>query len=213
VVLAGPKAKGPKDKIAPGLAKVLEYCQGSREIELPVIVQVNPDSFHAQGAPPGLLKAKALALINGFAGKMSAKNIRALENSPWIEYVTVNPLVRATGKPPKDDGGWDTVSMKGNPYAETVGLEQTYRSAKVINKIGHSGRGVTVAVFDSGFMNHSDLSGGSKNLESVDFTTGVPLVEQRRNDGYGHGTHVTGVIGGSGHASKGEIASIAPGAE
>jgi subtilisin family serine protease len=182
---------------------------------LPVIVQYEEDYFHPHGGPPGLQNKKELGLIQGFAGKLKAQQIRALLHANGVRYVTIDPLVRATGKPPKDDGdsgsSWDTVSTGGNPYAETIGLEQTFNRGgeEVSNAIGYNGKGVTVAIFDSGFMSHADISSGAIH-DSVDFTTGVPLINQGTTDGYGHGTHVTGLISGTGSASVGEITGLAP---
>lgn len=68
------------------------------------------------------------------------------------------------------------------------------------------GAGVTVAVLDSGICGHPDLEG--KTLEFRDF------VENRRTlyDDNGHGTHVCGILCGSGGLSGGRYRGIAPGA-
>lgn len=68
------------------------------------------------------------------------------------------------------------------------------------------GAGVTVAVLDSGICGHPDLEG--KTLEFRDF------VEDRRAlyDDNGHGTHVCGILCGSGGLSGGRYRGMAPGA-
>ena len=48
---------------------------------------------------------------------------------------------------------------------------------------------------------------------SVDFTSGSPVVAATYNDGYGHGTHVSGVIGARGSLSSGQYAGVAPGVD
>jgi serine protease AprX len=195
------KAKG-HDKIAPGLARLLQIYQTNPDMELPVIVQVDPDSFHPHGAPPGLLNTKVLGLVNGFAGKMSAKNIRALQNSPWIEYVTVDPVVQSTGYFPYPIPPVESLSLS-NPFITSIGVDQLQDI--VVNDggtervdAGYKGAGITVAVLDSGVSNeHVQL--GSSITESVDFTSGrAKSNSQATADDFGHGTHVAGIIGATG---------------
>ncbi|WP_171074943.1 S8 family serine peptidase [Nonomuraea basaltis] len=69
---------------------------------------------------------------------------------------------------------------------------------------GLTGKGVTVAVLDTGIAtDHPDLSG--KIIKSQDFS-GKGSVE----DGNGHGTHVASVVAGSGAASDGRYRGVAP---
>lgn len=72
---------------------------------------------------------------------------------------------------------------------------------------GLDGRGVTVAVLDTGMGWHPDLQG-----VAVAFRDFVG----RRNlmyDNNGHGTHVCGILSGSGGISKGRYRGMAPGAK
>jgi subtilisin family serine protease len=70
---------------------------------------------------------------------------------------------------------------------------------------GLTGKGVTVAILDSGLrFDHPDLVG--KTLEAVDFTGTRPDA----SDDAGHGTHVAGIITGTGAASGGRYRGIAP---
>jgi serine protease AprX len=71
---------------------------------------------------------------------------------------------------------------------------------------GTTGRGVTVAVLDSGVAADPDLvSPASRILASVNFA------DQRLvADPGGHGTHVAGIIAGNGTRSAGEFVGIAP---
>ncbi len=66
-----------------------------------------------------------------------------------------------------------------------------------------SGRGVTVAVFDSGVNAHEQFAYGSVDL--LDITGG-----NNNNDDFGHGTPVTAIVAGSGAGESGFI-GVAPG--
>ncbi len=71
---------------------------------------------------------------------------------------------------------------------------------------GLTGKGVTVAVLDTGIGRHPDLTG--KLLAFRDFVNG----RQMMYDDCGHGTHVCGIVCGDGVISNGKYAGMAPGA-
>ncbi len=103
------------------------------------------------------------------------------------------------------------------PYTGTTIVSRPYRDApnpKIQNwpriflgldaaQASLSGRGVTVAVFDSGVNAHEQFAYGS--VDVLDITGG-----NNNNDDFGHGTAVTGIIAGSGAGESGFI-GVAPG--
>jgi serine protease AprX len=75
--------------------------------------------------------------------------------------------------------------------------------------LGIDGAGVGVATIDSGIaLSHDDL-GPSRVVHWADFVTHVPAAY----DDYGHGTHVAGIIAGTGVDAAGAQRGIAPGAD
>ena len=79
----------------------------------------------------------------------------------------------------------------------------------VRESLGLDGSGVGVAIIDSGVTNwHDDLT-AARVRHFVDFVSNLPVA----HDGYGHGTHVAGIIAGSGYDSNGARRGIAPGAD
>lgn len=72
-------------------------------------------------------------------------------------------------------------------------------------KQGISGKGIGVAVMDTGIFAHPDFNGRLIAFyDTINHKTDF-------YDDSGHGTHVSGIIGGSGAASGGRFAGVAPG--
>ena len=88
-------------------------------------------------------------------------------------------------------------------------------------QFGVTGRGVGVALIDSGITPwHDDLyladgvtTMGPRVVHFKDFTRQDSSAADLPTDGYGHGTHVAGIIAGSGYDSGGARSGIAPGAD
>ncbi len=88
---------------------------------------------------------------------------------------------------------------------------------RVWNELGVTGKGVTVAVIDSGIdATHRDLPFGTKVVQNVklapDLFGSGPLVLEglaTTDTSSGHGTHVAGIAGGSGAALGGKYRGVA----
>jgi len=86
---------------------------------------------------------------------------------------------------------------------------------------GYSGSNVGIAVLDTGVSSHGDLS---ENIVQYSFLNGaypepqiqngeiVALNDSGRDDKFGHGTHVAGILTGSGADSQDEFKGLATGA-
>ena len=78
---------------------------------------------------------------------------------------------------------------------------------------GYSGAGVGVAVIDSGITAwHDDLGASATSKTGQRVSAFVDFVNNQtaKYDDWGHGTHVAGIIAGSGYDSYGARAGVAP---
>lgn len=103
-----------------------------------------------------------------------------------------------------------------NDSRELIGAERVWKD------LGYTGKGVTVAVIDSGIdATHPDLQFGEKVIQNVKFIAGdmfgnEPLYLENvpnTDTTSGHGTHVAGTIAGNGTSSDGLYAGVAPDAK
>ncbi|HEY3366072.1 MAG TPA: S8 family serine peptidase [Symbiobacteriaceae bacterium] len=119
---------------------------------------------------------------------------------------TVDGQPATLGKP----GGTRAIPSTQVPY----GIKMIYGNPSLAPAGISGGSGVTVAVLDTGSVNHVDFTraNGSKLITGcVDFSqTKKPQVEGTCTDGHGHGTHVTGTIAAAGGADGLGIFGVAP---
>ena len=149
---AGSKAGSSRARVAPALSQLLASYEADRNAtaEIPVIIQSNPDSYEAHGAPTGLAQAKVLEQVHAHAGRMTVGEIRQLVEQGAADYITLDMPLNAAS----------------NPLTATIGIEQILGSGGgASNLLGHDGTGVAVAVFDSGIADHPDLSRSVSELD------------------------------------------------
>jgi serine protease AprX len=118
---------------------------------------------------------------------------------------TATPTPEPAATPSPAPTSSPEVSPQGQPAASQgqTSVYPTVVNADQVRSQGTTGRGVTVAVLDSGVAPDPDLSG--RILASVNFAD-----ERVTKDPGGHGTHVAGIVAGNGARSDGEIVGIAP---
>lgn len=172
-----------------------------------VIVQAaSADSAaHAVRAAGGRVSVP-LPIVNGVSARVPAGALDALRGTPGVRAVTANDPVRVM----ENGTAMNLPTYKHAFPASTdaIGLWAN----------GVDGRGIRVALIDTGVSALPDLNG--RIVPVPDPMTGEGLAacanfsgEATCDDSYGHGTFIAGLIAGNGSQSGGYYRGMAPGAE
>jgi serine protease AprX len=170
------------------LSPELRNQTGSNAVN--VIVQFNaPPTVDDENkvSKHGGKSSGSLSLVNGMQISLPANQASDLSNEASVKFISPDRLVKVSLA--------NTAQATNAPYAWGLGLD---------------GSGVGVAVIDSGIVDKKTSSAKKSDLNK--FGTGSTRIVYSQSwvndglgflDGYGHGTHVAGIIGGDGYNSTG----------
>ncbi len=163
------------------------------------------DSAESLLAENGGELTKELHIINAFVAELPAYSALNMAANPAIRWVSLDAAVESTKKKSTREDEADT-SLPQNYFLDTLGVRPVW-------EMGLQGQGITIAVIDSGINREKDLQvdphkgkPDSRVIEQLSFKSNASHL----NDATGHGTHVAGILGGSGYRSDELYAGIAP---
>ncbi len=152
-----------------------------------VIVQTTDvQGLQARIAQLGGRTGRHLPRMHGLVAEVPGDQFEQLNADPLVQSVRVDRPIRGTLE----------------LTAATIGARW------VTDNLKFDGTGIGVAIIDSGVTRGHDDLGGNKVAHFADFVA----AQAQPHDGYGHGTHVAGIIAGNGYDSGGARRGIAPGA-
>jgi len=125
-------------------------------------------------------------LLRGQVAEIPNAALDALAARPAVRAISLDRPVRGTME--------RTGASIGSTWAREI--------------LGVDGTGVGVAIIDSGVTSWHDDLGSDRVVHFADFVDFFPTPY----DDYGHGTHVAGIVAGSGYDSSGARRGIAPNA-
>jgi subtilisin family serine protease len=180
-------AAGGQDSFLPKLDRALQQRARAPQGHSRVILRLAPGA-HPGSAIQGVrgTLGRRLVSIEGQVADVPDAALDALTRLPGVSSISLDRRVQATLE--------RTGATVGATYVRTA--------------FGLDGTGVGVAIVDSGVANWHDDLGSDRVTRFVDFVNFQPTAY----DDYGHGTHVAGIIAGSGYDSGGRRRGIAPGA-
>lgn len=118
-------------------------------------------------------------LINSYIATVPADRIDQVKGMNGVVKVSVSQPVESTTQRIGED----------NKLGKALGQRNTHKELINATNVPFTGKGVTVAVLDSGVGNISDLN--------VSHAVAINPLATTVNDLYGHGTHVAGIITGN----------------
>jgi subtilisin family serine protease len=117
--------------------------------------------------------------IKGFAGRLPAAVVDALRADPRVAYIEQDQVAHVVTTQPGATWGLDRIDQRARPLSTTYSYDET-------------GAGVDAYIIDTGIrFTHSEF--GGRAVTGYDAITAGGTAA----DGNGHGTHVSGTIGGA----------------
>jgi serine protease AprX len=144
-----------------------------------------------------------LHIINAFGAKMTAREAASLVKEPPVRAVSINAKVEKSGMP-------DPATL-ATSFNASIRADKGWAS-------GYTGKGVGVAVIDTGIQGNlpdfrvSDTDSTSRVIATAVVNPGA----SNADDTFGHGTHVAGLVAGNGanrplgDSLRGKYAGTAP---
>jgi serine protease AprX len=165
----------------PKLSRELQQVAGNGTVDVIVQYRTGSESkHHARVKQNGGALNRELGLISGAAYKMSGAQVAELAKDPDVLYISPDRPLHGSLE-------------YANP---TVG-------ANIARSYGFNGKGISIAVIDSGISVHADLKdSGQRVVYDESFVPG----ERQANDLYGHGTHLAGILAGNAALSSSAFA-------
>jgi serine protease AprX len=196
---AAPVQGAETAKAQPVLVQLAAQDPGQR---VSVIVQkvANAHGIEERVAELGGLVGRDLRIINAFAAEMRAQDAVQLSKAAGVRWVSLDAEMESSYCSQCID-----TSNLANAYISAIGANKIWNISPYIQ-----GKGIGVAVIDSGINPNGDLytvMGVNRQVANVRFNSDY---NQSTSDGYGHGTHVASIIGGDGSESSGKYIGVAP---
>src|SRR4051812_11316392 len=163
------------------MSRDLEGRNASDIVDVIVQYRESPRASHHQKVlGRGGILHRPLELVKSGAYRVPAGALKDLADDPEVAYISPDRPVVSTG------------TWVNDYHTRAINAAAAWSA-------GLNGSGIGVALIDSGVVSYSPDLPAPNIVYSQNFVFGAGTA----NDQYGHGTHVAGIIAGSGSASSG----------
>jgi serine protease AprX len=167
---------------------LLQIASQHPDEQINVIVQkqVTDSEVEALVSRLGGVVSGDLHIINAFTAKLPARTVPELARQSGVKWISLDAPVVKSGQ------SVSTTNLK-NHYNKAIKVDQVWKNLPALQ-----GDNIGVAVVDSGINWNGDfytVMGTNRIVAAVSYNNGW---NQTTWDGYAHGTHVAGIIGGTG---------------
>jgi serine protease AprX len=173
--------------------------------DVPVIFETSGDTsaLVSDVTSAGGSVERQFQIIPAVSAKVPVGSLAELSSDSSVAFVSLDAPVVSAGSAVK-------TTALATKYAASVGATDAWSA-------GYDGRGVGVAVVDTGITGSADFVGNASGSSSyvanrIVANVAVNAAATTTNDGFGHGTHIAGIIGGDGSLLSDKYIGIAPGA-
>ena len=183
-VAAPATASSPVGALTPPVAK-LAATAPDRVVDVIVQVRAGGDAAAVRSAAArgGANLGRDLPLINGFGARMTAAAAAALAGDPAVRAISLNARVAKTGL--------IDPSRLATAYNQSIRADRAWAA-------GYTGRGVGIAVIDTGIQGGVTDFRGDDGASRVVASAVVNPTASDAGDTFGHGSHVAGLAAGNG---------------
>jgi serine protease AprX len=173
---------------------VLDAAQLQQSARVILVARGDLGTVRADLRRAGVTSTVDVPIAHGVSAELSPALIERFTSDSNVARIIYDAPVQLTDTP------FNPVTL-ATVYPGVVGA-----TGVLTDEEGGAGRGVGIAVIDSGIAQHPDLQ--TRVIVSRNFNPNVSGTD----DPYGHGTAVAGIIGGNGASSGGRYIGIAPAA-
>jgi serine protease AprX len=171
--------------------QVLQAMSHGERVRVIIVARGDLNILDADLQRNGVQRTSPVPIGHGISTELTPALVEHFSHDPNVERIIYDAPVRLSDAP-FDTAGFATVYAS---VVDAVVRTDDYRL---------TGRGIGIAVIDSGIAPHADLN--ARVIASVNFNPTV----SGTGDAFGHGTAVASIIAGDGATGNGRYVGIAP---
>ncbi|HVF05515.1 MAG TPA: S8 family serine peptidase [Frankiaceae bacterium] len=178
------------------LAGAVPAAAGGEQQTSKVVVTTTDDAAAAHVGEElrqhGARNMRPLNVVHGFSAEVPARYVAQLRREPGVRSVTVDRTVKLLTAEP---------GLDANNFNSLAGIARVTSASDAWNA-GITGKGVDVALIDSGVVPVQGLTSGNV-VNGPDLSFESQSKDLRTLDTFGHGTHMASIISGRDAAGSG----------